>query len=71
MTYHRFLHQLEALEERLQSVKWILRIPSKEARARRTAQASIVSRTAALLGAQFPKGVLYEQQMRRVWSDRK
>ena len=75
MTNLKALHEVEALEERLQTVKWTLLLPPvgrKGAGAISKAGVSrdIVSRTAALLGRRLPVGTVYERRIRQGWQKR-
>ena len=71
MTYTRVLHEVEALEERLQLVKWTLTAPMKSLRTSFHLKSSVVARTAALLGPRFPRGVHFERRLRRAWAARR
>ena len=66
---HTLQHEVEALEERLQLVKWSM-IVSAPRRTAMPARAPIVSRTAGLLGKRFPSGVRYERRLRQAWGKR-
>ena len=62
------MHDVEALEERLQIVKWTITAPKGR---RTTPQASrVIARTAGILGKRFPPGTLYERRLRRTWAER-
>jgi hypothetical protein len=62
------LRQVEALEERLQAVKWTITLPARSRRDNPRLQ--IVERTAGLLGKTFPSGVVYERRRRQAWDAR-
>ena len=66
----KILQEIEALEERLQMVKWTIRLPAPRRRAVAARSTQIVSRTAGLLGTRFPSGIRYEQRLRRGWAKR-
>ena len=75
MTNLKALHEVEALEERLQTVKWTLLLPPVErkgavADSKTGVSRNIVSRTAALLGRRFPVGTVYERRVRQGWQKR-
>ena len=60
------LHEVEALEERLQVVKWTISVPPRQ----RATTSTIVTRTAGLLGKRLPSGVTYQRQLRHAWAKR-
>ena len=64
------LQEVEALEERLQMVKWTIRLRAPQPRAASARGTQIVSRTAGLLGKRFPSGIRYERRLRRAWAKR-
>ena len=70
MTNVKALHEVEALEERLQTVKWMLLLPPARRNAVAASKQSIVLRTAALLGRRFPVGAVYERRIRQGWQKR-
>ncbi len=69
----KILQEVEALEERLQVVKWTIGAirPSRRWSRSVPSQGSIVSRTAGSLGRQFPSGVQHEQRIRKSWGKRR
>ena len=64
------LQEVEALEERLQLVKWTVTLIRPSLRASKTTGSQVVFRTAGLLGKRFPTGTSYERRLRRTWSKR-
>ena len=70
MTYARVLHEVQALEDRLQVVKWILTWPSQRTKSPRPLKHSAVARTAGLLGSRVPQGIAYERRTRQRWTAR-
>lgn len=72
MTNLKALHEVEALEEQLQAVKWTLLLPPlrRKTAIKRVVKRDIVSKTAALLGHRFPAGTVYERQVRLGWQKR-
>ena len=70
MTNVKTLHDVEALEERLQVVKWTIKIGIPRRRQAAPATSRVVSRTAGLLGKHFPSGVTYERRLRHTWTKR-
>jgi hypothetical protein len=62
------MHDVEALEERLQTVKWTITAPARRNVIPHASR--VVARTAGLLGKRFPPGTLYERRMRRTWAER-
>ena len=64
------MHDVEALEERLQMVKWTIKIGAPRRRQAVSTTSRIVSRTAGLLGKHFPSGVTYERRLRQTWTQR-
>ena len=73
MTRIRTLQQAQALEERLQLVKWTVLLPPirfARLKMKKYPHDGIVSQTAGLLGKRFPRGVTYERRMRQQWEER-
>ena len=64
----RTLQEVEALEDRLQVVKWTISDHSLPQRSQ--SATAVVSRTAGLLGKRFPAGVTYERRVRQAWAKR-
>lgn len=64
------LHDVEALEERLQMVKWDLTPLHPTTSAAPTERDDIVTQTAGLLGKRFPRGVVYVRRLRAAWRKR-
>ena len=64
------LQEVEALEERLQLVKWTISFSAPQPSAASIRGTQIVLRTAGLLGKRFPSGVRYERRLRRAWAKR-
>ncbi len=62
-------HEVEALEDRLQLVKWSM-IASTPRRLAPPTRAPIVERTAGLLSKRFPTGIRYERRIRQSWGKR-
>ena len=70
MTNVKALHEVEALEERLQAVKWMLLLPPAKRPEAAVSKQDIVLRTAALLGRRLPVGTVYERRVRQGWQKR-
>ena len=69
--YTKVMHEVEALEDRLQAVKWSLPVSAHEQTgARLTPQNSIVARTAGMLRGRVPSGIVYERRVRHEWKRR-
>ena len=64
------LQDVQALEERLQLMKWVVPVRILRLRPASARSAQIVSRTAGLLGKRFPAGLRYERQLRHTWAKR-
>ena len=62
----RIVETLESLEDRIESIKWLIKIYSKGAGVSETI--NTIRKSAGILNKGFPAGTAFENKIRRDWN---